>query len=514
MSMFPTNTTNVLTLGCSTQSQQKEESLPAQLLQLQPDLCSLAQLEQIFCLASLGDGPLQRLAKIMVEGLVRRRLGTINRALIHPYCQRSVRTARCSFIKLLPFLKMAYVAINRVILDDMENEKFVHIIDLSGPAAHWWQWVKLMRALRQRPEGPPADLRITMVHDDGEFLAAASARLRKEAESLDMAFTFHGFLCRRLETLLDLGADDLHAALAIKCGYARALSCALQMRRLLEVDATATWPPGASSSSFVHAARETTTMKTMNLRRLDPSPTTPLSPFLSPPPSPPPLLTRFLTALDLKVLAVAEHEASHNHNHDAPDFTARFRELLHYYAALFDALEDDASSPGGAERHHHHHHQMQKQQQQEEEERAQVEQVVLGEEIRDALVRGAAAEPLFREWAARMEEGAGFGPVPLSWVAKMEADEVLRKRRVRRYENRGREHGGVPENCLLLCRSGRPLYAVSAWRPRSAAASEASVVGGGQQQRVVVVPLPAQILPSTWTSWAQPQADPVHNFTC
>ncbi|GJM88046.1 hypothetical protein PR202_ga04065 [Eleusine coracana subsp. coracana] len=199
----------------------------------------------------------------MVEGLVRRRLGTINRALIHPYCQRSVRTARCSFIKLLPFLKMAYVAINRVILDDMENEK----------------------------------------------------------------------------------PDD--------------------------------------------AA---------------------LSPFLSPPPSPPPLLTRFLTALDLKVLAVAEHEASHNHNHDAPDFTARFRELLHYYAALFDALEDDASSPGGAERHHHHHHQMQKQQQQEEEERAQVEQVVLGEEIRDALVRGAAAEPLFREWAARMEEGAGFGP--------------------------------------------------------------------------------------------------------
>ncbi|KAK3136088.1 hypothetical protein QOZ80_5BG0427860 [Eleusine coracana subsp. coracana] len=491
MSMFPTTTTNVLTPG-STQSQQQEDEggLPAQLLQLEPDLCSLAQLERIFCLASLCDGPLQQLARIMVDGLVRRRLGTINRALIHPYCQRSVRTARCSFIKLLPFLKMAYVAINRVILDDMENEKFVHIIDLSGPAAHWWQWLKLMRAFRQRPEGPPADLRITMVHDDGEFLAAASARLRKEADSLNMAFTFHGFfLCRRLETLLDLGADDLHAALAVKFGYARALSCALQMCRLLEVDAAATWPPGASSSNFVHYARERTMMKT-NLHS-DPSPTTPLSPLLSPPtPSPPPL-TRFLRALSLKVLAVVEQEVN-NHNHNAPDFTARFRDLLHYYAALFDALEDDdaaAAAPGGAERRHH---KMQTQ---------EVEQVVLGEEIRDALVRGAAAEP-FRQWAAaRTEEGAGgLGPVPLSWVAKMEADEVLRKRKVRGYENRGREHGGVPENCLLLCRGGRPLYAVSAWRPRSTAASEVA----SSSAFASVVPLPRQI-PSTWT-WPQQQA--------
>lgn len=88
-----------------------------------------------------------------------------------------------------------------------------------------------MHALRRRPEGPPADLCITVVHDDGPFLAYTSALLRKEAEALDMAFSFHGFL-GRLETL-DLG--DLHHILAIKSGYACAFSCALQMRRLRPV---------------------------------------------------------------------------------------------------------------------------------------------------------------------------------------------------------------------------------------------------------------------------------------
>ncbi|GJN07042.1 hypothetical protein PR202_ga24831 [Eleusine coracana subsp. coracana] len=480
---------------------QEDGGLAAQLLQLRPALCECAAhvaagrfddanrcFERIMGLASLGDGPLQRLSKMFVDGLVRRRLGTtINRALINPSTQQTVRTARSSFIKLLPFLKVAYVAINRVILDAMENEKFVHIIDLSGPAAHPWQWLKLMRAFRRRPYGAPI-LCITVVHDDGEFLADTSARLRGEAESLDMAFTFHGFL-GRLETL-DLG--NLHDSLAIKSGYARAFSCALQMRRLLlpvmdDAAVQLLLPGGAAASSFVHYAHH---HQEMNLIPDDyPSPTTSLSPFTATPSPPqhqhlvlPSPLTQFqlaVRAVSPKVVAIMEQEAASHNN--GPDFPARFRDALHYYAALFDALQDEC-------RHR----------QRQEEERAQVEQVVLGEEIRDVLVRDVVAEPLHR-WAARMVS-AGFGAVPLSYVAKMEADEVLRKYRLRGYENRGHE------KCLLLCWNGTPLYTVSAWRPWSC--SQGSAYVSSQQQRMVV---PGQMTP-TWT-WPRQHAAQVHNFT-
>ncbi|GJN28356.1 hypothetical protein PR202_gb16467 [Eleusine coracana subsp. coracana] len=511
----------MLTLGSAhgPERRQEDQGLAAQLLQLRPALCACAAhvaagrfddanrcVDRIMGLASLGDGPLQRLSKIFVGGLVRRQLGTtINRALINPSTPYSVRTARSSFVKLLPFLKVAYVAINRVILDAMENEKFVHIIDLSGPAAHPWQWLKLMRAFRRRPYGAP-NLCITVVHEDGEFLADTSARLRAEADSMDMAFTFHGFL-GRLETL-DLG--NLHESLAIKSGYAHAFSCALQMRRLLRLpvmDAAAVQQlhlPGAAASSFVHYAHHH--HHEMNLVPDDyPSPTTSLSPFTATPSPPqhqhlvvPSPLTQFqlaVRAVSPKVVAIMEQEVMASHN-NGQDFPARFRDALHYYAALFDALQDSSGGAllGGGD-------ECRRRQTQEEEERAQVEQVVLGEEIRDVLVRDVmVAEPL-RRWAARMV-GAGFGAVPLSYVAKMEADEVLRKYRLRGYENRAHE------KCLLLCWNGRPLYAVSAWRPWSCSQGSAFSVSSQQQQRMVV---PGQMTP-TWT-WPRQHAAKVHNFT-
>ncbi|TVU27056.1 hypothetical protein EJB05_29634, partial [Eragrostis curvula] len=494
--------------GPEHQQEVDEEGLATQLAQLCPALCGCAAhiaagrfddaiscLAYIKGLASLCDGPLQRLAKIMADGLGRcllrvipdPRLGIINKALIDPsscFDQRSIRTARYNFVKLLPFLKMAYVAMNRVILDAMENEKFVHIIDLSGPAAHPWQWLKIMRAFRRRPEGAP-DLRITVVHDDAAFLAETSALLREKAEALDMAFSFHGLLLRGrgLETLDFGGGGDLHDALALKSGYARAFSCALQMHRLL-AGAVDDVLPEMRKMNHIHY----------------PSPTTPLSSSAQATPSPqeeqrlvivplpPPLLARFLSALraaSAKVVAVAEQEAG---GHNAPaGFAARFEAALHHYAALFDALAEDGAAEG-----------------QPLMQRAQVEQLLLGEEIRNMLARDDGAverhEPL-QLWAARIA-GAGFEAVPLSYAAKMEADEVLRKRRVRGgYENRPHE------GCLLLCRSGRPLYAVSAWRPWPS--EEASVFGSSHQQQQYIV-VPGQIAP-TWT-WPQEQA-PVHSFT-
>ena len=66
---------------------------------------------------------------------------------------------------------------------------------------------------------------------------------------------------------------------------------------------------------------------------------------------------------------------------------------------------------------------------------------------RDGSERRERHERL-HQWAACMA-GARFAGVPLSYVAKMEADAALRKCGLRGYETRGVEGG-----CLLLCRHG------------------------------------------------------------
>jgi hypothetical protein len=374
----------------------------------------------------------------------------------------------------------------------------VHVIDLSGPAAHPWQWLKLMRAFHGRPGGAP-QLRITMVHDDEAFLAHTAALLRREAEALDMAFSFHPVL-GRLETL-DLG--DLHHALAMRSGDARAFSCALQMHRLLAVDdtdtqqqlaaaAVGTGPsvgPRAASSCSCYPPGDVACYycppETAKTSLPDPSPTTPFAAQASSSSSPHPQWTAvprpallpplagFLSAARAaspKVVCVMEQDAGDN---VAGGLAARFEEALQHYAAVFEALDDAAGAAG--------------------EERAAVERVLLWEEVRDVLARDGPERrerhERLHQWAARMA-GAGFAGVPLSYVAKMEADAALRRCGLRGYETVGA--GG----CLLLCRRGRPLYSVSAWRPwpsRGSASASSSGSGSRSSRLPQLVAAPVQM---------------------
>ncbi|XP_066334868.1 scarecrow-like protein 3 [Miscanthus floridulus] len=346
-----------------------------------------------------------------------------------------------------------------------------------------------MRAFHGRPGGAP-QLRITVVHDDGAFLAQTAALLRREAEELDMAFSFHPVM-GRLETL-ELG--NLHRTLAIRSGDARAFSSALQMHRLLAVDDTQTQQIASMAPLPQLAAPEV-----VKTSLLDPSPTTPLSPFAaqaSPSASSPehpqraaavvPPLAAFLSAVRAvspKVVCVMEQDAGDN----VADLAARFEEALHHYAAVFEALDDAAGVAHRAR-----------------EERAAVERVLLWEEVKDVLARDGSERrerhERLHQWAARMA-GAGFAGVPLSYVAKMEADAELRKCGLRGYETRGVEGG-----CLLLCRSGWPLYSISAWRPWPSQGSASSGSGSSRQPQLMAVP--GQI-GSTWTAWPQLLPPPV-----
>uniref|UniRef100_A0A453G3N5 DELLA protein GAI1 n=1 Tax=Aegilops tauschii subsp. strangulata TaxID=200361 RepID=A0A453G3N5_AEGTS len=140
--------------------------------------------------------------------------------------------------------------------------------------------------------------------------------------------------------------------------------------------------------------------------------------------------------LSPKAFVLVEQDAGHN----GPFFLGRFMEALHYYAALFDAL--DAALPRYDAR------------------RARVEQFHYGAEIRNVVGCEGAARVERHEradqWRRRMSR-AGFQSMPIKMAAK--AREWLE-------ENAGGSGYTVAEEkgCLVLGWKGKPVIAASCWK--------------------------------------------------
>lgn len=370
-----------------------------------------AALEHIAVLAVPDGDAMQRVAAAFSEALARRALRAwpgLCRALLLPRAAPTpaeVAAARRHFLDLCPFLRLAGAAANQSILEAMESEKIVHVIDLGGADAT--QWLELLHLLAARPEGPP-HLRLTAVHEYKDVLSQTAMVLTKEAERLDVPFQFNPVVSR----LDALDAESLR----VKTGEALAISSSLQLHCLLASDDDAAAAAAGGDKD----------------RR---SPESGLSPSTS-------RADAFLGALwglSPKVMVVMEQEASHN----APGLTERFVEALNYYAALFDCLEVGAAR-GSVER-------------------ARVERWLLGEEIKnivacDGAERRERHERLER-WARRME-GAGFGRVPLSYYALLQARRVAQGLGCDGFKVR--EEKGT----FFLCWQDRALFSVSAWRGR------------------------------------------------
>ncbi|OEL26236.1 Scarecrow-like protein 3 [Dichanthelium oligosanthes] len=379
-----------------------------------------AALEHIATLAAPDGDAMQRVAAAFAEALARRALRAwpgLCRALLLPRAAPAaaeLAAARRHFLDLCPFLRLAGAAANQSILEAMESEKIVHVIDLGGADAT--QWLELLHLLAARPEGPP-HLRLTAVHEHKDVLTQTAMVLTKEAERLDVPFQFNPVVSR-------LDALDVES-LRVKTGEALAITSSLQLHCLLASDDDS----GANAGVGVGGKDNNNSNKE---RR---SPESGLSPSTS-------RADAFLGALwglSPKVMVVTEQEASHN----APALTERFVEALNYYAALFDCLEVVASR-GSVER-------------------ARVERWLLGEEIKnivacDGVERRERHERLER-WARRVE-GAGFGRVPLSYYALLQARRAAQGLGCDGFKVR-EEKGS-----FFLCWQDRPIFSVSAWRGR------------------------------------------------
>ncbi|KQJ89574.1 scarecrow-like protein 3 isoform X2 [Brachypodium distachyon] len=433
----------------------QEQRMQDHLAQLGPVLCECAvhvtegsfdktdcSLRKIRELASIVDGPLQRLSLIIADSLFRRLLRPMQgfaSALIDPsrYLEKwCLRVARNSFASISPYLATGFVTINRAILEQVQDKQVVRIIDLSGSTTHQWQWLKILHDFHGRPGGPP-ELRLTVVHEDSEFLDYMQTLLSKQAGTLMPSFHFDKVV-GRLEAL---DFSNLREILKINFGEAVVISCALQMHRLLAVD-----DDDDASRDGIAQLQQMANKAHLKQMMMASSPRSTLSYPQTPSPQRqiPKLLVSFLSAvraLKPNIVVMMEQEADHN----APLFRERFAEMLRYYAALFDSL--NAAAAG-----------------REDDERARVERVLLREEIKNMLVCEGAQRherhEKLSQWEMHMNR-CEFQSVPLSFDAIREGKEKMMSSGLK--ECRGIEED---KHRLLLSWGETHLYSVSAWRPR------------------------------------------------
>ncbi|KAK3162758.1 hypothetical protein QOZ80_1BG0093380 [Eleusine coracana subsp. coracana] len=343
----------------------------------------------------------QRVASCFVQGLADRlalahppALGPASMAFCLPASSSSASScgargeALALAYELCPYLRFAHWVANACILDAFEGERNVHVVDLGMTMglARGHQWRALLDGLAARPGSKPARVRVTGVGAPLDAMRAVGRDLESYAEGLGLRLEFRA-VDRGLETL---HVDDLLGpAEEEEEEEAVAISSVLELHHVVK-----------ESRGALNSVLQT-------VRRATP-----------------------------RAFVLVEQDAGHN----GPFFLGRFMEALHYYAALFDAL--DAALPRYDAR------------------RARVEQFHFGAEIRNVVGCEGAARVERHEradqWRRRMSR-AGFQSVPIRMAAK--AREWLE-------ENAGGGGYTVAEEkgCLVLGWKGKPVIAASCWK--------------------------------------------------
>ncbi|KAJ1286691.1 hypothetical protein BS78_03G371300 [Paspalum vaginatum] len=336
----------------------------------------------------------QRVASCFVQGLADRlalahppALGPASMAFcIPPSCagrDGARGEALALAYELCPYLRFAHFVANASILEAFEGESSVHVVDLGMTLGldRGHQWRGLLDGLAARAGAKPARVRVTGVGAPVDTMRAVGRELEAYAEGLGMYLEFRA-VDRSLESL---HIDDL----GIAADEAVAINSVLELHCVVK-----------ESRGALNSVLQT-------IRKLSP-----------------------------KAFVLVEQDAGHN----GPFFLGRFMEALHYYAAVFDAL--DAALPRYDAR------------------RARVEQFHFGAEIRNVVGCEGAARVERHEradqWRRRMSR-AGFQSMPIRMAAR--AREWLE-------ENAGGGGYTVAEEkgCLVLGWKGKPVIAASCWK--------------------------------------------------
>ncbi|KAK6930886.1 Transcription factor GRAS [Dillenia turbinata] len=333
----------------------------------------------------------QRVASCFVQGLSDRHalvqpLGAVG--LLGPGANEIVVTAEkedaLSLVyEIFPQIQFGHFVANASILEAFEGESSVHIIDLgmSLGLRHGHQWRQLMQTLATCGGKQLRCLRVTAVGNSAERLQAIGDELELYAKGLKLNFKF-SVLESNLETLQpqDISLID---------GEILVINSILQLH------------------SVVKESRGALNSVLQRMHDLSP-----------------------------KLLVLVEQDSSHN----GPFFLGRFMEALHYYSAIFDAL--DTVLPKYDTR------------------RAKIEQFYFADEIKNIVSCEGPARVERHEridqWRRRMSR-AGFHLSPIKMM--MQAKQWLEKIKTCEGYTIVEEKG-----CLVLGWKSKPIVAASCWK--------------------------------------------------
>jgi hypothetical protein len=205
-------------------------------------------------------------------------------------CEQPTSKELLSYMHVLyqicPYFKFAYISANAVISEAMANESRIHIIDFQ--IAQGTQWLLLIKALANRPGGPPF-IRITGVDDSQSFhargggLQIVGERISDFARSCGVPFEFHNTSMT--------GCEIQRENLKIRPGEALAVNFPYFLHHM----------PDESVSIENHRDR----------------------------------LLRLVKSLSPKVVTLVEQESNTN----TSPFFHRFVETMDYYTAMFESID-------------------------------------------------------------------------------------------------------------------------------------------------------------------------------
>ncbi|KAK3212372.1 hypothetical protein Dsin_017078 [Dipteronia sinensis] len=306
--------------------------------------------------------------------------------------------ARRLFYQSFPYLGFSYAIMAQTLFHLMTDERVIHVIDLGSGDPKFW--VPLMSSLSSLAEAPP-NVKVTCVNGNKHVLDKLGPTLVKEAEALDMPFQFNPINVN----LRDLSVDMLK----VRSGEALALISVLNLHALLAEDDRVDAHFGINNN------------KSNNVKDCKK-----LGQFLG-----------MIRSIAPKLFFLVEQEADHNLNR----LVDRFVEGLHYYSAIFDAIDATFESRSSEER--------------------LILEEMFGREIENIVanegIEREQRHERYGRWMVRFGR-AGFKPVQL-WVDPKEHVKQMA-------EGYGNKDGYKIINeraSLMICWYDRPLYAVSAW---------------------------------------------------
>ncbi|KAL4566651.1 hypothetical protein LXL04_030771 [Taraxacum kok-saghyz] len=291
--------------------------------------------------------------------------------------------ALCLVYETCPHIQFSHFVANLSILEAFEGESFVHVVDLGMTLGlrHGQQWRALIESLASQTH-TPRRLRITAVGPCVNQFVAIGKELVAYAREKGINFEF-STVESSLETLKP---EDITT-------YKNEV---LVINSILQLHCVVKESRGALNS-----------------------------------------VLQIIHELAPKVMVLVEQDSNHN----GPFFIGRFMEALHYYSAIFDAL--DAMLPKYDTK------------------RAKIEQFYFAEEIKNIVSSEGHGRVERHErvdqWRRRMSR-AGFQASPIKTMAR--AKQWLSKLEICDGYTIVEEKG-----CLVLGWKSKPIVAVSCWKP-------------------------------------------------